>query len=303
MPNYERGVYEPTDEVRVFDGAEDEEDEDGSRPGLLIVIASIVLVLFGSVVWLAYERGVANGRTEPRILTAEGGPAKIAPANPGGAETPFKGLKIYNQPVGNEDEADKSSAAPAKNVVAASTQPAASHKAEPPPATSKPVPAKPSVEPKPAPVHPMRMAQAAPPPEAPATGPPKALAPALEAQQLKGAAPPPEEAAPAPQPAAPPATAPQAAPPAPQAATRATGGYVLQIGAYKSQGEADESWNAFRQKHVALVSGFSSDVRKVDLPGKGTWYRLRLGSFGDKDAANALCERLKADGGNCFLAK
>ena len=32
MVNYERGVYEPSDEVRVFDGSEeDEEDVEGSR--------------------------------------------------------------------------------------------------------------------------------------------------------------------------------------------------------------------------------------------------------------------------------
>ena len=41
MPHYERGVYEPTDEVRVFDGSEDDEDVEGSRLPLLIVLAAI----------------------------------------------------------------------------------------------------------------------------------------------------------------------------------------------------------------------------------------------------------------------
>ena len=67
MPNYERGAYEPSDEVRVFDGAEDEEDEEGSRLPLLIVMALLVLAAFGGVVWLAYERGVASGQAENRV--------------------------------------------------------------------------------------------------------------------------------------------------------------------------------------------------------------------------------------------
>ena len=70
MANYERGAYEPSDEVRVYDGADDEDDEEGSRLPILIVMALLVLAAFGGVVWLAYERGVASGRTEPRIITA-----------------------------------------------------------------------------------------------------------------------------------------------------------------------------------------------------------------------------------------
>ena len=81
------------------------------------------------------------------------------------------------------------------------------------------------------------------------------------------------------------------------------GAYLLQIGAYKSQEEADASWKAFAAKHAALLAGFSPNVKQVDLGEKGTWYRLRVGSFADKDAASGLCEKLKADGGNCFLAK
>ena len=105
--------------------------------------------------------------------------------------------------------------------------------------------------------------------------------------------------------AAPPVQAKPAAPAASDVSTSpaAAGAYLLQIGAYKSQEEADSSWRAFAAKHAALLAGFSPNVKQVDLGDKGTWYRLRIGSFADKDAANALCERLKTDGGNCFLAK
>ena len=70
MANYERGVYEPSDEVRVFDGSEEEDDVEGSRLPLLIVLALLVLAMFGGVVWLAYTQGVARGRGETPVLTA-----------------------------------------------------------------------------------------------------------------------------------------------------------------------------------------------------------------------------------------
>src|SRR5271167_1339290 len=98
MPQFERGVYEPSDDVRVFDGSEEDDDVEGSRLPLLIVLALLVLAMFGGVVWLAYTQGVARGRSETPVLMAQNGPARIAPANPGGAEQPYKGFKIYEQP-------------------------------------------------------------------------------------------------------------------------------------------------------------------------------------------------------------
>ena len=66
MANYERDTHEP-DDVRVFDGGEDEEDVEGSRLPLVIVISLLVLAAFGGVVWLAYNNGVARGRAESRL--------------------------------------------------------------------------------------------------------------------------------------------------------------------------------------------------------------------------------------------
>ena len=97
-----------------------------------------------------------------------------------------------------------------------------------------------------------------------------------------------------------------ATPPAPAAkpaAAPATGAYVLQIGAYKSQADADAAWKTYKSRHAALLSGYGPNVQQADLGEKGTWYRLRVSGFSDRDVALALCDRLKADGGACFLAR
>src|SRR6201985_3884299 len=98
MSNYDRGIYEPSDEVRVFDGSEEEDDAEGSRLPLLIVLALVVLCAFAGVVWLAYTQGVARGRTETPVLAAAAGPERVAPQNPGGTAVPYQGFKIYEQP-------------------------------------------------------------------------------------------------------------------------------------------------------------------------------------------------------------
>ena len=114
MANFER--YEPrADKGRAFDGGESEDqDEEGSRLPLLLVIGLLVVAAFAGVVWLAYTQGVQRGQADaPRLLVAANGPVKVAPANPGGVETPFKGLKIYQQPAPADDEdAEFGTAAP-----------------------------------------------------------------------------------------------------------------------------------------------------------------------------------------------
>ncbi len=268
MANFQRGVYEPPDEVHVFDGSEDEEDTEGSRLPLLIVIALFVLASFGGVVWLAYEKGVASGRTEPRTISAESGPAKVA-ADEAGPQEKYKGLKIYEQSAPNESYDGTA----VENNAPAQTQSQTPSAASPPlrapvaEATQPHPPAKSVALDKPAPK------PAAAPKLAARGEPTKVMAPAATATSTEAGA------------------------------EAASGSYVLQIGSYKSRGEADTSWSAFQDKHESLIAGFSSDVKAADLGEKGTWYRLRLGPFADKDAANAMCARIKSDGGNCFLSK
>jgi cell division septation protein DedD len=337
MANYDRGVYEPSDDVRVFDGAEEEDDVEGSRLPLVIVLALLVLAMFGGVVWLAYTQGVARGRGETPVLTAASGPERVAP--PGGAGTvPYQGFKIYEQPAPPDDEAADSAPAPqtapksaplaeapkpvpqATVVAPPKPAPVASAPAAPPPpkpaamaATPKPAPAptpaaaKPATPPKsvaaliqqanstPEPVKPVAK-PATPPMKQAVLPPPPVSTTATGAPRQLGAA-----TAPTPKVAA--ATALPTSAPAPVKAAATGGGFVLQIGAYKSQGDAEAAWKDYKARHSALLAGYSDDVQQADLGAKGTWYRLRIGGLADREVAVALCDRLKADGGACILGR
>jgi len=327
MSNYDRGIYEPSDEVRVFDGSEEEDDVEGSRLPLLIVLALLVLAMFAGVVWLAYTQGVARGRGETPVLTAAAGPERVAPPGGGaGGQVPYQGFKIYEQPAPPDDEASDS-------APKAPPAPKPAPVAEAPPAATKPAPA--PVTPPPAPA-PTAMTAAPPKPVAappPAVAKPPAPAPKSVASliQQSNTAPPPAKPVPAPKPVTPPPAMKQALVPPPGPATgaprqlglapappppvakpiaavpapgpaTAAGGYVLQIGAYKSQADAEAAWKAYKGRHAALLTGYSENIQQVDLGEKGTWYRLRVGGLGDREVALALCDRLKADGGACILS-
>lgn len=282
MANYERGT--PSDDVRVFDGGEDEEDVEGSRLPLLIVVALLFLAAFAAVVWMAYQRGVAQGHSEvPRVIAAAQGPAKVAPTDAGGTPTPYTGLKIYQQPAPSDEDTNNDSAAPDSTPV------------KPAPIAATPAPPKPTPAPAATPTKPVAMASSPPPATKPAIiPPPPATKPAATAAMVV----PPPPAKPAP--AKPPADTPVATPT--PSAPAGTGGGLLQIGSYKSEAEANAAWSTYRAKHAGLLGGASSDVKQADLGAKGTWFRLRIVTE-TKASAAALCAKLKADGGDCIPAK
>jgi len=81
-----------------------------------------------------------------------------------------------------------------------------------------------------------------------------------------------------------------------------TGGFVLQIGAYRSEVEAIDSWRVYKAAHPQAAE-FEPDIRQADLPTKGKWYRLQIGPFASAADAKAFCMKLKANGGACFPVK
>lgn len=248
---------------RAFDGGEDDDGTEGTHLPVLIIAAILVLAAFVGVVWLAYVQGVARGRSDGPVRVAATEPVKTAGDN---------GIKVYQQPAGTDEEMET----PAAPVAVA---PKPSPLSTPAPAAA------------PAPV------QAPPQAEPQATKPPAQLGIARPAEK--------EPVAETPA-ALPKAVPPKAAPPPPkpvEIAKPATGRFLLQIGAFKSEDEARAAWKAYAAKHATLLNGFGPDIQRADLGDKGVWYRLRISSFSDKEAATGLCDRLKTQGGACFLAR
>src|SRR5262249_21008472 len=67
------------------------------------------------------------------------------------------------------------------------------------------------------------------------------------------------------------------------------GNFTIQVGSFKDQGEADT-------RASRLKSSVGGEVRvvKADIPGKGTWNRLQVGSFASREAAMSYGNQLRS---------
>lgn len=125
----------------------------------------------------------------------------------------------------------------------------------------------------------------------PAAAPPAAAPPAAHPEPVVAAAPVARaEPAPAPAPAAPapdrPAPVPSpevAASATPEAPDAPAGGWCVQLSASPTRAEAE--------KLVARYRSLSPRIEPADVPGKGHFFRVRVGRFGTKEAA----ERYRKD--------
>ena len=76
----------------------------------------------------------------------------------------------------------------------------------------------------------------------------------------------------------------------------------VQLGAYRSEGEAAEGWNRLAAQADGLLAGLTPHIVTVDLPGRGRYYRLRAGPL-EHGGAAALCQRLAARGLACISVR
>jgi cell division septation protein DedD len=67
--------------------------------------------------------------------------------------------------------------------------------------------------------------------------------------------------------------------------------YTLQIASYQEKEIAEGDVKKMKQK------GYAAFIVSSELPGKGTWYRVRLGSFSSKAAAEKLRNELRSKAG------
>ena len=73
--------------------------------------------------------------------------------------------------------------------------------------------------------------------------------------------------------------------------------YFLQAGSFQNPAEADN-----RKAELAIV-GFEAAVEPINLPDKGTWYRVRLGPYTKIDEINKVRSTLAANAIDVSLVK
>jgi hypothetical protein len=151
----------------------------------------------------------------------------------------------------------------------------------------------------------MPVEQLLPPPEVPLPRPaavanpaPQAVAPVV----APPTAPPIAPAGSAPSP-------PTISPPSQAAAVASVGsgsdirGYRLQVGAVKTPEIAKREWDRIKRQNGDLVGSLSVAMDRVDLGGRGVFYRIQAGPIADAAQAERVCAQLRQRGVGCILVK
>ncbi len=311
----------------------------GRQLGVLpILVAVVALAGFGGIIYYAYNSGVKSGSEVAAPLLTPDGPAKVKPDDPGGLIVPHRDKTIYNVVRDGGSDAPQAEVEtllpppetplrpPEEEVVTEAERQAAQSSIPPIPSITDEeeqsgplqlVPAPPETESEQE-AEPELPSPALEAPSAPATidtqdsntenqettvavAPTPAPAPAPKPDPEPE--PPAAVAAPTPAPAPAPTPEPPATPaPAPTAAVPAaiSNAWRIQIAALRSESAATAEWGRQVSRNQALLGNLSLQVQKVDITGKGTFFRVRGGPLGSKAEAHALCAKLKAEKVNCI---
>lgn len=308
-----------------LDDYEDLNPDNGTPQGRTMswLVLGVVIVGFTALAYYAYQSG-SQSVEEGEIITvdAQDGAIKEAPENPGGEQFPHKDKTIYDalspyrtddqkvekllpepeEPVISEPaignaEPEKKAEETTSYVSGAAEEKQASE-VNPPSDTPAEVKAAPAPKPADA-ITPLTQKPAAPPPMetvevkdqpvATKTTPVKSISDAkpVEKKTEPVKTEPKKEVA-----------KPEPKKEAPKPATTASGNYKIQLGAFKSEEEARQSWSKITAKHGDVVKG-SAIVVKADLA-SGTFYRLRASGYATAAAAKSACSTLSGRGQACF---
>ncbi|NQV81637.1 MAG: SPOR domain-containing protein [Alphaproteobacteria bacterium] len=289
----EDGIHIPP----LRESAEEEENRRASsrsRYGSFFAASAMAAVLMGGAFWWGFEVGKQNAFEQvPPVVRADPSAIKEAPNEPGGLQVPHQDKLVLRDTQGDGEAAAPVTLAPAPEqpapppriveTDAPNTRGVETTQLPPPPVIrdDRPVTV---VRPPPALSTP-----------APAVVPPPPPPPIPSVAETIAVTP--AQNAPAPQ-----ATvAPQPLTAQPQAAV--TGGFRVQLAAYRSPEAAQTGWQALKTRYEDLLGALEPTVVRVDLGERGVFHRLQAGPYTDSGAAGAACIALQARNQGCLVVR
>jgi hypothetical protein len=253
-----------------------------------VAVVAVGTIVAAGLHFVGGKRGAGMGVP---VIKADDKPIKIRPDDRGGMQVPNQDKLVYERmEQGAEADAKVERLMPAAEAPKAPPrQPAAVP--EPP----VQIPLQPAIAPTPTPTPAAPVAAAA----KPAAAPPK----------LPEAAPP--KPAPAPKVAATEqvitpsqvASVPVTPPPTPAPVAKAPSGggdYVIQLGAVRAQDLAEKEWARIQRTNADLLGGLRPDIVRVELEGKGVFWRVRAAPLSETDARR-ICAELAQRSQGCIV--
>ncbi len=303
--DYERDLLDIIPE-RYDADADSHQARAGHRLRSWVLIGGAVIAV-GAIVaaGLHFVGGRKGGGLGVPVIKADDRPIKTRPDDRGGMQVPNQDKLVYER-MDSAGEGEprverllpqpEAAKAPPKTI---SVPPLSAEPPPPAPVASRPAPIPPKPGEPPAPktapaakvaAQPMMESSPIPPAYQPvqeraaAPAQPEHMAPAVVAQAPRTAPPPPAPA------------------PATSAKAPASGEFVVQLGAVRAADQADKEWLRIQKANADLLGALKSDIVRVELPGKGTFWRVRAAPLSEQ-AARQLCAELTARSQGCIVAR
>ena len=100
--------------------------------------------------------------------------------------------------------------------------------------------------------------------------------------------------------AAAPAAAPVAAPtPAPASGST----FRLQLGSLRDMAAAQQHWKTAQARSGGVLAGLQPQILRVEIPGKGTYFRVQAGGWPTRQDAQKACDSLKQARVECMVVR
>ncbi|BAE51332.1 SPOR domain-containing protein [Paramagnetospirillum magneticum] len=310
--DYERDLLDIIPERYNDADADSHQARAGHRLRSWVLIGGAVIAV-GAIVaaGLHFVGGRKGAGLGVPVIKADDRPIKTRPDDRGGMQVPNQDKLVYERMDSageNEPKVERLLPKPEAAKAPPKTISVPPLSAEPPPAVAQrpaPIPPKPGEPPAPKTAPAAKVAaqpmEASPIPPAVAPLPPayqpvqeRAPAPAAQPEHMA-----PAVVAQAPRPAPPPPPAPA---PAVSAKAPASGEFVVQLGAVRAADQADKEWARIQKANADLLGALKSDIVRVELPGKGTFWRVRAAPLSEQ-AARQLCAELTARSQGCIVAR
>ncbi|WP_034989266.1 SPOR domain-containing protein [Bartonella senegalensis] len=87
-----------------------------------------------------------------------------------------------------------------------------------------------------------------------------------------------------------------------QVRTQNSENYYVQLASQPTQALAQDSLKKMKSKFGFLIGTRPLNIQSALIPGKGTYYRVRIQAQNRSEAIN-LCEDIKSSGGSCFITR
>ncbi|NIY74423.1 SPOR domain-containing protein [Thalassospira sp. HF15] len=83
----------------------------------------------------------------------------------------------------------------------------------------------------------------------------------------------------------------------------AAGAFRVQLASVREEAGAAAEWKRLSAKNKDLLGNLEMFVQRIDIEGKGIFYRLQAGPLGDAAAAEKLCTDLKERSVGCLIVR